>query len=288
MIYNEIYEIRKEKDWSELPEFQHVLNEFKSTGESSMNSNTSNDSILVYNVERIEAWYLQRAIEIENLTDLIDVALTFAEFAITNGCRNLTSLVEDLRTLHTIVYECGKQNNGSSQSVDDYYNLEFIGRLKRLDRLCLIMDRAYESTNELYVKNLKEWLIPYIGRCQTLAERNSLLRDFLLKVSKSDLNVAYKLFKLKVSGPVIPQLNELNLVSILLDCFFVSEVPQQVDICAQLIHEIVNTTEPSRVGPLNMEILEKIKNIQDYLKVTLIKFANTIKYEKFDNCICHE
>ncbi len=253
-----------------MPEFAHVLNEFKPTDEASVNnSDTSSESISLYSIDRIEAWYSSRAVEIESLTDLIDVTLTFAELGTANGCRNLTSLVEDLRTLHTLVYECGRQNSGITKPVADYYNLEFIGRLSSLERLCLIMSHAYESTNELYVKNLKEWFIPYIARCQTLAEKNTLLRHFLLKVSKEDLNIAYKLFKLKVSATPIPQLNELSLVSILLDCFFVSEVPHQVDICAQMINEIVNTAEPGRVGPLNMEILEKVKNIQDYLKVSL-------------------
>jgi hypothetical protein len=298
-IFNETLEIRPEKDWIELPEFAPVLFEFRANstnndsslitiGTSISSGDRSGDvaSITIYDVERIEHWYLNRATEIENLTDLVDVALNFTELGKANGCTNLATLVEDLRTLHTLIYECGRQNSGSINTPVDYYNLEYISRLDSLQRLTLIMSHAYESTNELYVKNLKEWLLPYVARAVTVNERNALLREFLLKVSKDDLNVGYKLFKLKVGGagsgssnatavsqqapPPPPQLSDLNLVPILLDCFFESEVPQHVDICAQIVNEIVNVSEPARVGPLNMEILEKIKSIQDYLRVSYI------------------
>ena len=265
VLYNETYEIRNQKDWIELPDFQRVLDGLKSKtsiGEQNT-SNSIND--LIYTTERIETWYSSRIVEIENLTDLVDITLKFAELAIANGCRNLINLAEDLRTLFTLIYECSKQNN--AKKCTNYYNLEFIKRLSRLDRLCLIMSHSYESTNELFVKNLKEWMLPYISRCSTLQERKSLLHDYLIRSSKDDLNICFKLFKLKISNTPLTILNELNLISTVLDCFYENEVPQQVEICAQIVHEIVNTLEPNRIGPLNMEILEKIKQIQDFLKV---------------------
>ncbi len=262
-MYNESYKIRQVKDFIELEEFKNVL---KSLQGSDIKQNSKNMSSEIYDSNTIQSWYLNRANQIEKLTDLVDIALEFVEQGMSNGCRNLDEISENLRTLNTLIYECKKNNNNSTNQI--YFNLDYLSKLNDLDRLCLIMSNSFESTGDLYVKNLKEWLLPYVNRRATNVERVKIMREFLLKVSKDDMNPCFKLFKIKIGAhPPVPSiLNEINVVNIILDCFYVNEVPQQVDICLQLVNEIINSSEPSKVGPLNMEILEKIKIAQDCIK----------------------
>lgn len=265
-LFDDQASIRDNQDWTELDEYRKVIESFQHNETDCPQEISTNQ----FTHEDVESWYLNRAVEIENLSGLVDMALRLIELGIENGCNKNVSILqldEDLRTLFTLIYECKPRDGGNV-----FYSLESIRPKSRLERLCLIMSHSFEPSNELYVKNLREWLIPYVARCPTTAERNDLLRQYLIKVSKEELYTCVKLIKLKINNANQPQtvinhlLNEVQLVSIVLDCFFVNESPQQVELCTQMINEILNQTDASKIGPLSMEILERIKQIQDYLK----------------------
>lgn len=124
----------------------------------------------------MQSWYLNRAVEIENLSGMVDAALEFAELAIANGCRIMHEIVENLRTLYTLIYKC--QN-----SSETYYSLDYISELNDLEKLTLIMSHSYDASSELYIRNLQEWLLPYVIRRRTIKQRELLIKDYFLKVN---------------------------------------------------------------------------------------------------------
>ena len=132
----------------------------------------------VYDKEIIQNWYLNRIVQIENFTGLVDTCLNFAELGIANGCKNLTSTVENLRTLYTLTYECCKQDS------ETFYTLDYISKLSDIEKLSLMMSYSSDPSDEVYTKNLEEWLMPFLSRRPTLQMRENLLKEYLIKLSK--------------------------------------------------------------------------------------------------------
>ena len=172
--------------------------------------------------------------------------MNFAELGISNGCRNLTTIVENLRTLYTLTYECGKEDS------DTFYTLEYISKLNDLERLSLIMSYSCDCNSEFYSKHLEEWLIPFLSRRPTLQMRENLLKEYLIKTSKEDLMPCLKLFKLLInslnhqeSNKVTNTFKEINCVSIIIDCIYSNEKIENIDLCSQLINELSKATDPS-------------------------------------------
>lgn len=171
VLFDEHDELREEKDWVESPEFAHIYDSFKKAHEN-VSFEPERPEL---GVESVQDWYYRRTVEIEGLTGLVDVALSFAEYAIVNGCKNMSELIEQLRTLFTLVYEC--RRTAENVDVDDSrYTLVHVAKLNDLERLGLIMSHAYVSTHELYVKHLQDWLLPFVFRQSTLKQRENLIK----------------------------------------------------------------------------------------------------------------
>lgn len=168
-VFEEREELRDSKDWIESEEFKEIYESYKKSHQDSSLETQATD----LTIEGVQNWYYNRTLEIENLTGLVEVALNFAELAIVNGCKNINELIESLRTLYTLAYECNKPNKSDEINV---YTLDYVSKLNESERLNLIMSHAYESTHELYVKNLQKWLLPFILRQPTLKQRENLLR----------------------------------------------------------------------------------------------------------------
>jgi neuroblastoma-amplified sequence len=226
-----------------------------------------------YTVDVIQDWYLNRTIEIENSSGLVDVALNFAKLALANGCKNMNEIIENLQTLYTLVYEC-KNNNDQT-----YYTLKYITSLDELEKLTLIMSHSYDSGSELYTKNLQEWLIPFIQRRSTVAKRESLLRNYLTKVSVNDLNPCVKFLNLKFKTNNL--FNELNFISILIECLYVNENANQIDLCNLIVNELTTKTTSELINLnsnrslqhqqankmiINNDLSEKLKTAHLHLK----------------------
>ena len=198
-----------------MPQFQQVVDEARGNKNA---KDPSPKSAHNFDSDAIQTWFLNRTLEIEKLSGLVDTALNFAELGIANGCKNLTHTVENLRTLYTLTYECGKQKNES----ETFYTLEYISTLSDLEKLCLMMSYAFDCESELYTQNLQDWLIPFVARRGTLHMRESLLREYLLNVSRDNLSPCLKLFKLLLkqfssenaggSRSATSSLKEINLV----------------------------------------------------------------------------
>ena len=203
VFYNEPEKLRDQADWIEMAEFESVMREIQPGLETSQSDSTHYE----HTPELVQSWYYDRTVEIEKLSGLVDVALNFAELAIANGCKNMECWIENLRTLFTLVYEC---RNTTLNNTDTFYTLEFVSDLKDIEKLTLIMSHSYEISSEMFVKNLQEWLLPFVLRRPTISLREKLVREYLIKVSREDLNCCHKLFlvQLKYLATTSSHLNQ--------------------------------------------------------------------------------
>lgn len=56
---------------------------------------------------------------------------------------------------------------------------------------------AFQSSDERYVKNVYQWMIPFLHRCenQTPGLANSLFKEYLVTLAKEDLTLPLKIFQ---------------------------------------------------------------------------------------------
>lgn len=189
--------------------------------------------------------------------------------------------------MFTLIYEC-KPSDASEQDQVVFYNLDYITKLTDLEKLSLIMSHSYKSSHELYVKNLQEWLLPFISRRPTLNQRETLLKEFLLQTSKEDLQPCVKLINLKVKYHNMSQSNqtqqlaqaklshlnllqELNVNSILLECLYVNDNADQLALSQQIINDLCKLSlEPGQQSQLKSPIIqtqqEQIKLALEHIK----------------------
>lgn len=267
-MFEDPEDIRTDKDWIEYAEFRPILNQLLNKNESQNDDKPSGTD--EFNVESIQTWYYKRITEIEQMSGLTDMALNLAELAIANGCKNINELFEYLQTLYTLVYTCR-----TSSSPQKFYDLDFVSKLTDLEKLTLIMSHAYETSSELYVKNLQEWLLPFIARRPTLNMRETLLKSYLLQVSKEDLHPCLKLVNLRLKqstqtgpNPTAPKpkssnlLAEVNLIPTVIECLYVNEKCDQLDLSIQLLGALVSLSKTIEPTVTN----EQIKFAHEHLK----------------------
>lgn len=187
VLFDEEDQIRDDCDWTETAEFQDIVRALEqrvqpgeAVGEVALSK------------EAVQSWYLGRAVEMERLSGLVDVALRFAELGVVNGCRHLTGTVETLRTLCTLTYECQREQRKQRQEQVTFYTLEYLSELDELERLSLIMSHAHEPGAEVYGQSLREWLVPFVARRPTVSQRESLLRAYFLKVTTRIMEIGWK------------------------------------------------------------------------------------------------
>ncbi|RNA26743.1 neuroblastoma-amplified sequence, partial [Brachionus plicatilis] len=291
-LFDDEDQIREDKDWVELPEFAHII------------SQASKEIIQEFTVDRIQSWYYNRAIEIESLSGLVDIALSFVQLAYANGCKNMVDLMENLKILYTLAYDCKADFNENSPKLS--CTLSSISKLSEIEKLEMIMKYSNEPSTDHYSKNLQDWLLPFVLRRPTVQSCESLLRQYLLKASIEDLNPCLKLLYLRLKPKSSSQqpissftLNELNLVSIIIDCMYVNERPEQVTICKKLVNDIASKQE-GQLGHKEKIILshhqqQQLKHVHEHLnacelfkKYGINKTLSYIKHSCSDQESCRD
>lgn len=60
-----------------------------------------------------------------------------------------------------------------------------------------VTHRAFQSSDEKYVKNVYQWLIPFLHRCENQSPglANSLFKEYLVTLAKEDLTLPLKIFQ---------------------------------------------------------------------------------------------
>lgn len=56
---------------------------------------------------------------------------------------------------------------------------------------------TFQSSDEKYVKNVYQWMIPFLHRCENQSPglANSLFKDYLVTLAKEDLTLPLKIFQ---------------------------------------------------------------------------------------------
>ncbi|XP_069462044.1 NBAS subunit of NRZ tethering complex isoform X2 [Ambystoma mexicanum] len=180
----------------------------------------------VLSVEMVSSWYWNRAEEIEHYSRQVDVALSLVRLGKERSVPGLQILSDDLVTLETLVYEAG---------VDIVLTLKDLQQLKDLDKLRLLMKN---SSDEKYVKNAYQWMVPFLHRCeiQTPGVANQLMKEYLVTLAKEDLTFPLKVFlhsKPDCQQKIIPDQDELMVIA--LECIYSCERDDQLSLCYDIL-----------------------------------------------------
>ena len=221
--------------------------------------------------------------------------MKLCELAIRNGCRKkFTKLYDNLLTLSALIYDCKTDNK--------LVTLSFIKNLSELEQMKLIMSN-YEGdiASDLYLKRIQDWLLPYIERRVGDAEREKLLKEYLLFKSKDELETCLKLIQLKQKliyqqhtksqqkksfvsdvDPNLIVLNNLNLVEMCCNSLYINENNDQLDICRRIVENLKNISSDAKIT----EVENHLKCCETYQKYnTNVKLKNLKEsFENEENC----
>ncbi|XP_035176436.1 neuroblastoma-amplified sequence isoform X2 [Oxyura jamaicensis] len=177
-------------------------------------------------VELVTDWYLSRAQEIEKYSMQVDCALSLVRLGMERNIPGLQVLCDNLITLETVVYE----TDG-----DRTLTLKELVEMKDIEKLRLLMKN---SSDEKYVKNVYQWMIPFLHRCENQSPglANSLFKEYLVTLAKEDLTLPLKIFqssKPACQQKIIPEQDQLMITA--LECIYSCERDDQLALCYDIL-----------------------------------------------------
>ncbi|XP_072534996.1 NBAS subunit of NRZ tethering complex isoform X2 [Salminus brasiliensis] len=163
-------------------------------------------------------WYLTRAQEIEHNSRQVDCALSLVRLGKEREIPGLELLCDDLVTMETLVYEACEMS----------LSLKELQQLRDIDKLHLLMKN---SSEECYVKNVLQWMVPFVHRCEGRRQgaAAALLREYLVSLAREDLALPLKIFQHSKPGcqqKIIADPDEL--MSVALECIYSCERDDQL------------------------------------------------------------
>ncbi|KAL2306892.1 hypothetical protein Nmel_004837, partial [Mimus melanotis] len=99
--------------------------------------------------------------------------------------------------------------------------------MKDIEKLRLLMKN---SSDEKYVKNVYQWMIPFLHRCENQSPglANALFKEYLVTLAKEDLTLPLKIFhnsKPACQQKIIPDQDQLMMTA--LECIYSCERDDQ-------------------------------------------------------------
>uniref|UniRef100_A0AAZ3QC43 Neuroblastoma-amplified sequence n=1 Tax=Oncorhynchus tshawytscha TaxID=74940 RepID=A0AAZ3QC43_ONCTS len=130
-------------------------------------------------------WYLSRAQDIDSCSRQVDCALSLVRLGKERDIPGLERLCDDLVTMETLVYETACELS---------LTLRDLQQLGDIDKLRLLMKN---SSAERYVKDVFQWMVPFLHRCekQSGGASEALLREYLVTLSRQDLSLPLAVFQ---------------------------------------------------------------------------------------------
>ncbi|XP_041043793.1 neuroblastoma-amplified sequence isoform X1 [Carcharodon carcharias] len=182
-------------------------------------------------IECLTRWYQKRAEEIESYSRQVDCALSLVRLGKERNIPGLEVLCDDLITLETLVYEAG---------ADPTLSLKELQQMKDIDKLrqLLINVGCTNSSEEMYIKNVYQWVVPFLHRCesQNTGLADELLREYLVTEAKEDLKYPLKIFqqsKPDCQQKIIPDHHQLMAVA--LECLYNCDRDDQLSLCYDVL-----------------------------------------------------
>ncbi|XP_051471909.1 NBAS subunit of NRZ tethering complex isoform X2 [Apus apus] len=230
-------------------------------------------------VDLVTDWYLSRAQEIEKYAMQVDCALSLVRLGMERNIPGLQMLCDNLITLETLVYET---------DADRTLTLKELLEMKDIEKLRLLMKN---SSDKKYVKNVYQWMIPFLHRCENHSPglANALLKEYLVTLAKEDLTLPLKIFQNSTPAcqqKIIPDQDQL--MGTALECIYSCERDDQLALCYDILECLPQRgygPETDRTNALHDEVdeLEKILSVAELLeKHGLQKPVSFVKDTKDD------
>uniref|UniRef100_A0A8C0UQH5 NBAS subunit of NRZ tethering complex n=1 Tax=Cyanistes caeruleus TaxID=156563 RepID=A0A8C0UQH5_CYACU len=219
----------REEDWCEKPECRMVIE--PTLQDEGQFLYEIQPELLKYrttdlSVDLATDWYLSRAKEIEEYAMQVDCALSLVRLGMERSIPGLQVLCDNLITLETVVYE----TDG-----DRTLTLKELLEMKDIEKLRLLMKN---SSDEKYVKNVYQWMIPFLHRCENQSPglANALFKEYLVTLAKEDLTLPLKIFqnsKPACQQKIIPDQDQLMITA--LECIYSCERDDQLSLCYDIL-----------------------------------------------------
>uniref|UniRef100_A0A674GM37 NBAS subunit of NRZ tethering complex n=1 Tax=Taeniopygia guttata TaxID=59729 RepID=A0A674GM37_TAEGU len=219
----------REEDWCEKQECRMVIE--PTSQDEGQFLYEKQPELLKYrttdlSVDLVTDWYLSRAQEIEEYAMQVDCALSLVRLGMERNIPGLQVLCDNLITLETVVYE----TDG-----DRTLTLKELLEMKDIEKLRLLMKN---SSDEKYVKNIYQWMIPFLHRCENQSPglANALFKEYLVTLAKEDLTLPLKIFqnsKPDCQPKVIPDQDQLMITA--LECIYSCERDDQLSLCYDIL-----------------------------------------------------
>ncbi|XP_058690107.1 NBAS subunit of NRZ tethering complex isoform X2 [Poecile atricapillus] len=255
----------REEDWCEKPECRMVIE--PTLQDEGQFLYEVQPELLKYrttdlSVDLATDWYLSRAQEIEEYAMQVDCALSLVRLGMERSIPGLQVLCDNLITLETVVYE----TDG-----DRTLTLKELLEMKDIEKLRLLMKN---SSDEKYVKNVYQWMIPFLHRCENQSPglANALFKEYLVTLAKEDLTLPLKIFqnsKPACQQKIIPDQDQLMITA--LECIYSCERDDQLSLCYDILECLPQRgygPETDKTNTLHDEVdeLEQILSVSELLE----------------------
>ncbi|XP_072107378.1 NBAS subunit of NRZ tethering complex isoform X1 [Mobula birostris] len=213
-------------------------------------------------IDTLTQWYLKRAEEIESYSRQVDCALSLIRLGKERNIPGLEVLCDDLITLETLVYEAGAD---PTLSLKDMQQMNDIDKLRQL---------LINSSEEMYIKNVYQWVVPFLHRCESKKARfaDKLLKEYLVTEAKEDLKYPLKIFqqsKPDCQQKIIP--DQQQLMAVALECLYKCERNDQLALCYDVLECLPQRgfgqeTEVTNVLHDQIDLLEQHLSVSEILE----------------------
>ncbi|XP_077515994.1 NBAS subunit of NRZ tethering complex-like isoform X2 [Amblyomma americanum] len=204
--------------------------------------------------EMLTQWYSERAHEIEEMSCLVENALSLIKIGCLNNVEGLGKLYGDLLTLDTLVYEC---------RITQPVMLVQLEQMSDGEKIRLLMSM---SSDKKYVLCVRDWLLPFVNRCEKTSpgSRRRLLGEFFSETAKEDLAPCVQVFEnsnLEDPERILQDVHELAELALL--CVRSCEREDQLDYIGRIIKCV---PQRGASGDVESEELRRLHNELDTLE----------------------
>ncbi|XP_060067245.1 NBAS subunit of NRZ tethering complex-like [Ylistrum balloti] len=256
----------RETDWCETPQCRCVVEPLQvDLGEFLYedNANLSQFRCDEIPAELLTRWYRYRAFEIEAMSLQVEHAINLVKLAVERGVQGLTDLLDDLVTMEMLVYDC---------HLEETVTFEAVTKMADYEKLELIMSK---STEEMYVKNLHRWLVPFLMQCerQNDGSYNTLLRDYIVTMAKTDLSLVLKVFessKINLPNPIIKSQDDV--MSMALEAVYSCDRDDQLQLLLAIFQCLPSKTKSNArtQGKETQELFYQVEKLRQHLSAAKI------------------
>uniref|UniRef100_A0A8C3T484 NBAS subunit of NRZ tethering complex n=1 Tax=Chelydra serpentina TaxID=8475 RepID=A0A8C3T484_CHESE len=253
----------REEDWCENPQCKMIFEPVLQDEDEFLYE--AQPELLKYrttklSIDLVSGWYWNRAQEIENYAMQVDCALSLVRLGMERNIPGLQLLCDNLVTLEMLIYETG---------CDLTVTLKDLQEMKDSEKLRLLM---MNSSDERYVKNVYQWMVPFLHRCENQSPglANTLFREYLVSLAKEDLKLPLKIFqnsKPDCQQKIIPDQDQL--MSMALECVYSCERDDQLSLC----YDILECLPQRGYGPetdITKTLHDKVDELEQILSVSEI------------------